>query len=132
MKKVLKVGICLFLLIGLVTGCGCNKKKETTVEEPENPNAPIINYQTVNDLKFGAASFYVSDGKTYITTSVVNETKKEITVNEFNILFKDSNDNVLKTLNVKLGKISAGETREISESVEGELTNTSTIDYEIK
>lgn len=129
MKKVFFSMLCLLI----VTGCGCNKKEEKKVEKNEpNPNTPVIKYETVGNLKFGTASFYVSGEKTYVKTSIINETNKDIKVEQFNILLVDSEGTTLTKINVELGLVKAGETKEINETVDGKYLSTAKIDYEIK
>lgn len=123
--------LCLVLTIFIVTGCGCNNKKEIK-EKTKNPNAPIIKYEQVGNLKFGTASFYISDENTYINVSIINDTKSDVKVEKFKILLKDSEGKVIKSIDEKLEIIKAGETKEISDSVEGKLFDIATIDYEIK
>lgn len=122
----------IFILL-LITGCGCNKKEEKKDDKIEtNSNTPVIKYETIKNLKFGTASFYVSGEKTYVTTSVINETKNDIKIEKFNILLIDSNGKILTKININLGLIKAGETKEITESINGKYLSTEKIDYEIK
>lgn len=129
MKK-FKLFLAITLSIFLITGCSNNKKVKK--EETKDPNAPVVNYKTVKDLKFGTASFYISGGKTFVDTSIINETNKDIKVNKFTILFKDSDNNIIKTLDVSLDTVKKKETININEFVDEELFQTAHIDYEIK
>ena len=62
-----------------------------------NSNVPVIKYETVGNLKFWTTSFYVSGEKTYIKTSIINETKNDIKV--------DSDGKTLIKINVELGVV---------------------------
>lgn len=130
-KNIFNLLIVLFLAT-IVVGCGCKKKEEKKKEPITNQNEPVIKYKTLNNLKFGTASFYISNEKTYINTSIINDTKDNIDIKEFTILLKDSEDKILKTITIKLGTVKAGETKEINESVDGKYVNTDKIDYDIK
>lgn len=136
MKRRLFNLLIILFLFTIVVGCGCKKnekiKKENKETTKTNQNEPVIKYKTLNNLKFGTASFYISDEKTYINTSIINDTKDNIEVKEFNILLKDSEDKILKTIPIKLGTVKAGETKEINEYVDGKYVNTEKIDYDIK
>ena len=130
MKKNLNIVFSLILVMFLVTGCGCNKKDNN--KEVVDPNKPVINYKTIKNLKFGTASFYVSNGKTYVDTTIINETNNDIKIEKFTILFKDSNNKTIKTLDVSLDVVKKKETKNINESIDGELYEIANIDYEIK
>ena len=131
-KNFLNLLSIIFVLL-IITGCGCNKKQESKEEKKEtNSNNPVIKYETVGNLKFGTASFYVSGEKTYVTTSVINETKNDIKVNQFYVLLVDNDGKTLTKINVDLGVVKAGETKEINESIDGKYLSTEKITYEIK
>lgn len=130
-RKFLNIVFVLFITF-LMVGCGCNKKEVKKEKKDSNLNKPVITYKNVGDLKFGTASFYISDNKTYINTSIINETNKDIEIKQFNILLKDSSNKVIKTINVKIEKIKSKETKEILEEIDGTFFETNSIDYEIK
>ena len=70
-----------------------------------NSNVPVIKYETVGNLKFWTTSFYVSGEKTYIKTSIINETKNDIKVKQFYVLLVDSDGKTLIKINVELGVV---------------------------
>lgn len=92
----------------------------------------MIKYENVGNLKFGTASFYVTGEKTHVKTSIINETNKDVKVEQFNILLIDSAGVTLIKIKVELGIVKAGETKEINESVDGKYLSAEKIDYEIK
>lgn len=131
-KNIFKI-ITVFTIALLITGCGTKKKEETTQKQPDNPNNQPIKYQTVKDLKFGTASFFINDNDTYISTSIINDTNNDIKVNSFYVLLKDSDGNIIKKEKIDLGVIKAKETKEITEhKISGKYQKTAKIDYEIE
>lgn len=125
--------LSLIFMLLIITGCGCSKKEKMKEEKNKiNSNVPVIKYETVGNLKFGTASFYVSGEKTYIKTSIINETKNDIKVNQFYVLLVDSDGKTLTKINVELGVVKAGEIKEINESIDGKYLSTEKISYEIK
>lgn len=130
MKKFKLLSVLLILL--LVVGCGCNKKKETKKVE-DNPNKPVINYEKIGDLKIGASSFYISGNYTYISVSIINESSKDITPTSVTAVLKDEAGTALKVEQITVGTIKAnGKVEIVDHPIVGAYTNTANISFIIK
>ena len=57
MKKILTISISMLLVLGLVTGCGCNKKEENKKEESYNTNSGVVGDKVVEELNLTNTSF---------------------------------------------------------------------------
>lgn len=133
MKKKIILALTVLCCLGLITGCGCNKKQvEKKKDDIVNPNAPVITYQKVGNLKIGTASITIIDDKTNIEISIKNETKKDINVDTIIILIKDSEGKTIKTLTKELGLVKANDEKIISDIIDEKLTNAASFDFQIK
>ena len=129
--------ISLLLLLSslfLFTGCGCSKKnaakEETDVEV--NTNEEVIKDQEVDGLKLTNTSLTKTDGIWTLVTEVSNNTGSDYELNEFTILIKDSEGNVLVTLPGYVGgTIPNGESRTINSSTDADLENAASVEYSV-
>lgn len=131
MKKTLLVILSLFLVVGLATGCGCSKKEEKK-EDKFNTNEDVIKDQQVEELNLTNTSLKVDDNYSTLVTLVSNPTNEDKEVRVFNIYVKDKDGNEIVTLQGYVGDvIPAGESREITSNVIMDLSNATSIEYEI-
>ena len=139
MKKTFLMTLSLVLVVGLVVGCGCKKKDDSKKGNKEkqpvvktNTEPEVIKDREVDGIKLTNSSVITTDGVTDITTSVTNPTSEDYHLDEFKIIVKDKNGDVMITLPGYVGDvIKAGETRTIRSSVSMDLSNAKSIEYEV-
>lgn len=139
MKKGLKNIFALLLIVGLVTGCGCQKKEENKKSENKEPEIKVnteenvIKDQTFEGLTFTNTSVTTVNGISTLITQVSNNTGVDYTLNEFTIIAKDAEGNVVATIPGYVGSvIKNGETRTIDSSIDRDLSTASSIEYSVK
>ncbi len=142
MKKI--VILSLILSLSFITGCGCDKKDTTKDNEPKNPTEEkqetgqeVINERgqlpdkEVNGMKFTNASIsYVDDMATFLAT-VENTTDKTISLDIFNLVFKDKDGKQIATIPAYVAdKLEAGESKSVVAQVNMDLTKVYEVEYE--
>ncbi|MBE6159920.1 MAG: hypothetical protein E7157_02610 [Lactobacillales bacterium] len=135
MKKVLSLSITMLLVLGLVTGCGCNKKeKEEKKEEIKvNTNKDVVKDQEVDGIKMTNTSLVTTNGISKLVTNVTNNSDKDYKLDEYMIIIKDKEGKEIVRIPGYVGDtIKAGETRTINSSVDRDLSNAGSIEYEVK
>lgn len=138
MKKALVIFVSIFVTLGLVTGCGCSKKDETKKEEKKeeikvNTNENVIKDQEVDGIKMTNTSLVVTNGITKLITNVTNNSTEDYNLEEYTIIIKDENDKEIIRIPGYVGNtIKAGETKTINSSVDIDLSNAKSIEYEVK
>ena len=138
MKKKLIMTLSLVLVLGLAAGCSCSKKKENKKSNEKQPviktntEPEVIKDREVDGIKLTNSSVITTDGVTEITTSVTNPTSEDYHLDEFKIIVKDKNGDVMITLPGYVGDvIKAGETRTIRSSVSMDLSTAKSVEYEV-
>lgn len=131
--KTMKKILLAVITIGLITGCGCSKKEETTTEGPKaNTNEGVIKDQTVETFELKNTSLVYENGTTVLTTSVTNTSNKDEYLKEFEIRVEDNSGNELVTLKGFVGStIKAGETKMINSYCGEDLSNATKITYTV-
>lgn len=130
MKKTLQITLLLGLTIFLVTGCGCEKKKE--VKEKVNTNEGVIEDKVVEELKLTNTSLVSTENSAVLVTRVTNPTSEDKNVRIFNIFVKDKDGNLIVKLEGYVGGVvPAGESRDITSNVDRNLDNAYTVEYEL-
>ena len=135
MKKVISLSITMLLVLGLVTGCGCNKKdKETKKEEVKvNTNKDVVKDQEIDGIKMTNTSLVTTNGISKLVTNVTNSSNKDYKLDEYIIIIKDKKGEEIVRIPGYVGDtIKAGETRTINSSVDRDLSNAGSIEYEVK
>lgn len=139
MKKVLLSSISMLLVLGLATGCGCSKKKTETKKtetEPEvkvNTEKEVIKDREVDGIKLTNTSLTTVNGISTLVTSVTNDSKSDYHLDEYTIIIKDADGKEIVRIPGYVGDtIKAGETRTINSSVDIDLSNAKSIEYEVK
>jgi len=126
------VGITLF-----ATGCGCDKNKDNEKnKEPEiivNTEPDVIKDQTFDGLTMSNTSLITTDGKSTLVTEVSNNTGADYYLNQFIIIVKDGNGNILANIPGYVGSvIPNGETRVINSDIDTDLSSAKSIEYTVK
>lgn len=135
MKKIIMMSFTVLLIVGLVTGCGCKKKEKVKVKEEikVNTNKDVIKNQEVDGIKMTNTSMVTTNGLTKLVTSVTNDTDKDYKLDEYMIIIKDKDGKEIVKIRGYVGDtIKAGETRTINSSVDIDLSNAASIEYEVK
>lgn len=137
MKKIIMMSFTVLLIVGLVTGCGCKKKEKVKVKVKEeikvNTNKDVIKNQEVDGIKMTNTSMVTTNGLTKLVTSVTNDTDKDYKLDEYMIIIKDKDGKEIVKIPGYVGDtIKAGETRTINSSVDIDLSNAASIEYEVK
>ena len=131
MKKVLMTSISLLLVLGLVTGCGCNKKEKENVKKEEA--TPGVADKVIEDQIFEGLEFVnvgAKDG--VVKTVVINNTGVVYEGSKFTMKIMDSNGNVLKEVTSEVkGPMETGTTKEVSTKVDVDLSKAAAIEYSI-
>lgn len=130
MKNSLKKLFALLLVLGLVTGCGCNKKEENNdnVIDNGNQNQTVVDDQIYEGLEF--VNVGASDG--VITTVVINNTGVVYEGSKFSIKVMDENGNVLIELTDEVTtKMENGTTQTIETKTDIDLSKAVSIEYSI-
>lgn len=137
MKKVLLSSISMLLVLGLATGCGCSKKsKKNENKEPEikvNTEKEVIKDREVDGIKLTNTSLTTVNGVSTLVTSVTNDSSSDYKLDEYTIIIKDADGKEIVRIPGYVGDtIKAGETRTINSSVDIDLSNAKSIEYEVK
>ena len=127
MKKVVITSISMLLVLGLVTGCGCNKKEEKATNETDKDQT-VVEDQVFEGLEFVNAG--ISDG--VITTIVINNTGVVYEGSKFSMKITDSEGNVLGELTDEVKtKMETGTTETIETKTGIDLSKAASIEYSI-
>lgn len=134
MNRILKFIMVITLTTILATGCGCQKTKdEKTKEETKvNTNENVTKDQEVEVFKFTNTSLIYEDGNSKLQTTVTNTSNETAYLAEFLIHVKDENGNEIVTMTGFVGDSIEANSSKVIDSVYGDdLTNASSIEYEI-
>ena len=134
MKNSIKIILMSLLALGLVTGCGKEKTKEENNKQDTvvNTNEGVIKDQEIDGLKMTNTSLIYENGISTLITEVSNNTGVDYNLNEFNIIVKDANGNVITTLKGYVGgTIPNGEARTINTSSDLDLSKATSIEYSV-
>ena len=127
MKKLISLSVSLLLVLGLVTGCGCNKKEEKKINT-NNGTQTVVDDQIYEGLEF----VNVGASKGVVKTVVINNTGVLYEGSKFSMKIMDEKGNVLKeaTDEVK-GSMETGTTKTIETKVDIDLSKATSIEYSI-
>ena len=131
MKKIITITTITLLSLFLLTGC--DKKEEIVVDTTKsNTNEGVIKDQEIDGLTFTKTSLIIKESGSVLVTTVTNTTTETKTVKTFTITVKDSDGNVMVTMDGYIGgEIKQAETKTITSTTEMDLTNASSIEYTI-
>ena len=132
MKKILISMTIVLAATLLLTGCG-KKKEETKNDVKTNTEENVVKDQEVDGLKMTNTSLTITNGISTLVTEVSNNTGSDYQLEEFTIIIKDKTDNVLATIPGYVGEtIENGSTKTIDSSIDIDLSNATSVEYEIK
>ena len=130
MKKITLMTLIALTTVTLVTGCGKDKEEDKEKLPQANTNEDVIKDQTVESFSFENTSLVYHEGTTTLETVVTNTMDTDQTLQEFQIIVKDKDDNVMITLVGFVGStIKAGESKVISSNCGEDLTKAASIEY---
>ena len=126
MKKVMILSLTtLFLLVG------CGKKEE--IKEPSKDietNKTSISDKVLDDFSFTNTNIVVENNHSTLTTQVTNNSSEDKSIEQFKIIIKDKDGNVMKeTIGYIGGVIKSKESKTIITGVNMSLTDTYDIEY---
>ena len=126
MKKVMILSLTtLFLLVG------CGKKEE--IKEPRKDietNKTPISDKVLDDFSFTNTNIVVENNHSTLTTKVTNNSSEDKSIEQFKIIIKDKDGNVMKeTIGYIGGVIKSKESKTIITGVNMSLTDTYDIEY---
>ena len=129
MKKIMTLSISMLLVLGLVTGCGCNKKdKEQNNKVNNDGNQTVVEDQVFEGLEF--VNVGASNG--VVTTIVINNTGLVYEGSKFSMKIMDENGNVLVELTDEVKtKMETGTTQTIETKTNIDLSKAASIEYSI-
>ena len=126
MKKVMILSLTtLFLLVG------CGKKEE--IKEPSKDietNKTPISDKVLDDFSFTNTNIVVENNHSTLTTQVTNNSSEDKSIEQFKIIIKDKDGNVMKeTIGYIGGVIKSKESKTIITGVNMSLTDTYDVEY---
>lgn len=126
MEKVMILSLTtLFLLVG------CGKKEE--IKEPSKDietNKTPISDKVLDDFSFTNTNIVVENNHSTLTTQVTNNSSEDKSIEQFKIIIKDKDGNVMKeTIGYIGGVIKSKESKTIITGVNMPLTDTYDIEY---
>ena len=132
MKKILISMTIVLATTLLLTGCG-KKKGETKNDVKTNTEENVVKDQEVDGLKMTNTSLTITNGISTLVTEISNNTGSDYQLEEFTIIIKDKDDNVLATFPGYVGEtIDNGSTKTIDSSIDIDLSNAASVEYKIK
>lgn len=132
MKKSIITLLVLLSALLVFTGCGKKKEKEE-IDVKVITEEEVIKDQEVDGLKLTNTSLTRVDNNWTLITEVANNTGADYKLDEFTIIFKDAEGNVVATLPGYVGgTIPNGSTRTINSSTIRDLSNVTKVEYEVK
>ena len=101
MKNNLKKLFTMLLVIGLVTGCGCNKKEDTNKTKDDvkvNTNEEVIKDQELEVFTFTNTSLVYENGTSTLETVVTNTSDQEQYLTEYDAYVQPRELQMLKAM----------------------------------
>ena len=131
MKKLVINLLILSSALLLVTGCGCAKKEKMDVDA--NLNKGVIEDKEVDGLKFTNTSLTRIENNWTLVTEVKNETGADYELQQFRIIIKDADGNVIRDdLKGDVGGIVPnGGSSLITTNTMADLSKAAKVEYEI-
>lgn len=128
MKK--KIIICLILIVVIVIGvlafCFSNNLKDSSNEKLEyNKNSLVIKDSMFKGLSITNLKLKVENGISTFKGIVTNNTDSDISLSDFEVVFKDNAGNVVETMIIYLGEtpLRPCESRKFSSKLQMELNS---------
>lgn len=137
MKKGTKLLMLSLVAICLLTGCGAkdkdkDKDKDKPKDEIQNTDPEVVGDREVDGLKFTNASMIRKDGLTVFNVLVQNTTDTEYVKENIGVVFKDEAGNVIVSTEISVvgGSIAPGETKQLSLTIDTDITVAKSIEYQ--
>lgn len=131
MKKSKKIFISALIITLFITGCGCKKKPEKTIDyvEPEggNPIEEVVKNETQlvqGNYTFEGLNITSKGAMNYVNGKVTNNGNATKTI-DVTLYLKTSEDLTLGKVYVTIENISKGETKDFSLEIMGDYTTVS-------
>ena len=137
LKIISFIFVCSLLF---VTGCGkknntnsnVNNEKTTTQEVKVNTNENVIKNQVVDGIEMKDTSMITENGVTTFQTTVVNNTGSDYRLNEYSIIVKDQEGNIIKTIPGYIGStIKNGESKKLKSTTNADMVNAYSVEYQV-
>ena len=132
MKQILISSISLLLVLGLITGCGCNKKEEIKENGiKENKNKEVLKEQIVDGFKINNVSL-ITEGEMSTFNATVTNQQEEQYIKSVDIIIKDKDGNIYVTLSGLIErKLKKNESQMINGSTNLDLNEAYSVSYKI-
>lgn len=131
MKRIKQIAF-MILAIGLITGCGCEKKEKQEEVKEEKPvydkDASVVKDQIFKGLEFVNTKIEGEE----ITTAIINNTGVVYEASSFTIKVKDKNSNIIVEVKGNIEEpIANGETRTVVTNANTDLSSAYSIEYSV-
>ena len=132
MKKIVLSSIFMLLVLGLITGCGCNKKEEIKENGiKENKNKEVLKEQIVDGFKINNVSL-ITEGEMSTFNATVTNQQEEQYIKSVDIIIKDKDGNIYVTLSGLIErKLKKNESQMINSSTNLDLNEVYSVSYKI-
>lgn len=133
MKKIFSLILVGILGIGLVTGCGCDKKKvdkKDVLDDTESNT--VIKDQKVEGLDIIDFVVLLENNISTVYFEVANNTEEAKNYEKIECSMYDKDGNVLYSFEKDLGNLEPLESKDIEYKVDINLTKTATVEYVLK
>lgn len=132
MKKIISFGLVCLLGVGLITGCGCNKKETNTDILDEKEANTVIKDIKVEGLDVIDYLVLLENNISTVYFEVVNNTEETKTYENIECSMYDKDGKVLYSFEEPLGTLESLESKEIKHQVDIDLTKVANVEYVLK
>lgn len=126
MKKI----FIIFTFILLITGCNNNEDK--SLNKILNNNENVIKEQIIDDYKINNISLVYENGLSTFTAFINNNTSDIKVIKEFKVILKNETGNIITILEGPEMKIEANKYFIVTISSDIDLSEVSSVEYQIK
>ena len=133
MRKVFLGTLTLLFAFILVTGCSCNKKDTKKNNDVlDNESNVVVKDKKVNELDIIDFLVVYENDFSDIYFTIQNNTNEAVTYNEIECSMYNKNKELLFTFSKEVGPIESMDEKDISFSVNLDLTKVSNVEYVLK
>ena len=140
MKKIMIVGLILFLNVVLITGCGkktsnsdnnqTNNNQDNDIIVQENKN--VIGSQKIESFKFEIISLKCEKNISTLEYSIANESSEKTSIPKYKVDITDSKDKLyIFNMNHKDKILNPNESIIIKKEIKRDLTQATSITFEL-
>lgn len=130
MKKSLKLILCCFAVVMLITGCG-NDKKDDKKKEEKNTNTSIKD-TIVKGLDIIDFSVMYEDNISSVYFTVENNSEETKTFERISCSLYDKNKELMYEFDYELGTIEPAKSIDVTYKVDIDLTKVASVEYTIE